>query len=81
MYISITNCEYHPVVEAEVAAAELAAPIGRLIPPPVMTLLVSLLSWPVGCKRFMGRLGSDLRNLLATIGPMIKHKKMMNMKK
>lgn len=50
-------------------------------PIPVVLLLVSLLLRPVGCRSFIGILGSFPINLPATIGPMINAMKMMNMKK
>ncbi len=68
-----------------VAAAPPAPPVFAAPRPlsadPVTELLVSLLLRPVGWKRCIGIFGSLPMNLLATIGPTINARKMMNMMK
>ena len=64
-----------------VAAPDPCAPSPGFSADPVAALLVSLLSFPVGCKRSRGIDGKLFINLPATIGPISKAKKMMNMMK
>ena len=48
---------------------------------PVVSLVVSLLFFPVGWSKFMGMLGKPLMNLLTMAGPTINKRNMMNMTK
>jgi len=76
------NCDYAADDEVAAEPPPVAAPprpATKAVPVPA--LLVSLLLRPVGCMRSSGIDGSFLMNLLAKIGPMIKARKMMNMKK
>jgi len=78
--------QVQPVDEADEPPVAAAAPVLCAPRPfnadPVAALLVSLLLRPVGCIRSRG-INEVLIfiNLPATIGPMIKARNMMNMKK
>lgn len=70
---------YEDVVEAAPDAVAAALPPCRTLP--VLSLVVSLLLNPVGCKSCIGMSGKSIFSLATTSGPAIKATKMISIKK